>query len=165
MEMNGPARSTSRSGPEEGAACDSQRHVDDARPRIFGKRDRSSSVTAAGEIELWDVASGRAQTFELYPANAMAFSSDGRKVAGFNQLGALAIWDVSTFGPRLDVKHGITHHTDFGVRHWTTAAFSPDGRTLATNGGESAIHFWDIATKRDSLAMPETHCARPNPFW
>jgi RNA polymerase sigma factor (sigma-70 family) len=112
----------------------------------------------SGQIDLWDLAKGRGDIFELYPAQTMTFSADGRGVAGFNLFGAFAIWNLATFGPQFAMKLGTSSNfVNFAVRDWSTAAFSPDDRTLATNGGQSALHFWDIATKRDRLAMPEAH--------
>jgi WD40 repeat protein len=111
------------------------------------------------DIDLWDVASGRGETFRLYPSGTITFAADGRNVAGFDIFGNLAIWDFATFGPRLAMKYGAKHSSNVGVRDWNAAVFSPDGRTLATNGGKTALHFWEIATKRDKLATPEAHSA------
>jgi WD40 repeat protein len=128
-------------------------HVDGLR---FSADGAKIVANASWQIGIWDVASGRSESFRLVPRGTLTFAPDGR-VAAFGFFGALAIWDNASFGPRLALEKGIIHWSDVGVIDTGAAAFSPDGHTLAGNGGKTALHFCDAVTKRDRLAMPEAH--------
>ena len=119
-------------------------------------------ANAYEQIAMWDVASGRSESFRLVPWSTLTFAPDGSRVAAFGFFGALAIWNYASFGPRLAMEKGIIHWSDVGVIDTDVAAFSPDGHTLAGNGGMSTLHFWDAKTKRDRLAMPEAHAGSVN---
>ena len=94
----------------------------------------------AGEVRLWDVATGQPiRTFagQRNGLGAVAISPDGSKVAGGTATtGVIRVWDAPT---------GATLRTfavpDVGA---IDALFSPDGKTLATVGTEGIIRLWDV---------------------
>ena len=90
------------------------------------------------KIGMWDVASGKSESFRLIPYGTLTFAPDGSRVAAFGFFCALAIWDYASFGPRLAMEKGLIHWSDVGVIDTDVAAFSPDGHTLAGNGGKTA---------------------------
>lgn len=60
-------------------------------------------------------------------AYALAVSPNGRKLAVFDGIGALLIWDIST-GQLLDRVESVRHES-----HSTVLRFSPDSRLIAVN--------------------------------
>lgn len=80
-------------------------------------------------------------------ASRVAFSGDGRGVAGASEYGTVTLWDrssferVATFQGHMQGAHGV--------------AFSPDGRRLATGGGTNndVVKLWDLSTHRELLTL------------
>ncbi|MFI5531898.1 trypsin-like peptidase domain-containing protein [Kitasatospora sp. NPDC051853] len=120
-------------------------------PGVFGERVLAFSFSpdgrtlatgsAAGEVQLWDVFSGRLRaTLALHPVNAMAlaFSADGTLLASGGTDGTIGLWNVAD-GTRRAV---LTGHTGAVFE----LAFSPDGRTLASGGTNRTVRLWDTTT-------------------
>ena len=73
-------------------------------------------------------------------ATSVAFSPDGKTIAGGILDGTIYLWDVDA-GTRL---HKIMAHAA-----WVSSiAFSPDGKTIASGGDgfDSTIRLWDVNT-------------------
>jgi WD40 repeat protein/transcriptional regulator with XRE-family HTH domain len=86
---------------------------------------------------------------------ALAFASDGSRLAAGDQTGRVALWDGS-----LRHRAGVLRNV-FPAPLGDTAeavsalALSPDGRTLAVGGDAGTLQLWDIAT-RQPLGGPLT---------
>jgi WD40 repeat protein len=107
----------------------------------------AAASTDDGLIRLWDVADPGNPRRLLRTLNghedevlAVAFSPDGRTVAGSSKDGTVRLWDVSAperpapLGEPLDAHEGGT----------LAVAFAPDGRTLATGGEDDTARLWDV---------------------
>jgi WD40 repeat protein len=115
----------------------------------------ASACSARNEIKLWDPATGDVRhTFRMREASALAFSSDGKLLAGggdVNQTGGaerapIEIWNVhsgkeefSLPGPASPIK---------------SLAFSPDGKKLVSGGGylkQGEVKVWDLAQRKEAV--------------
>ena len=70
---------------------------------------------------------------------SIAFSPDGRTLAGGSENASIYLWDVVT-GTHRKTLRGHTIGSVYGV------SFSPDGRTLASGGYDGAVYLWDVDT-------------------
>jgi WD40 repeat protein len=108
------------------------------------QRDSDGFINCiAGEIILWDVATGSPIGEPLAghtnDVNSVVFSPDGQTLASASSDQTIRLWDVATGQPSGDPLQG---HTSV-VR---SVAFSPDGQTLASVSGNGTIILWDVAT-------------------
>jgi RNA polymerase sigma factor (sigma-70 family) len=112
-----------------------------------GKLLATGGYTTDSDVRLWDVATGKELRVIAAGAivPAVAFSPDGKVVAGGQGDGRVVLWDVAT-GKELRALKGATDST-------SALAFSPDGRLLAAagsveKGGKRAdeARLWDLRT-------------------
>jgi WD40 repeat protein/serine/threonine protein kinase len=94
-----------------------------------------------GRIEIWEADSGRkilSWNAHKAPVFAIAFSSEGRRVASASHDGSAKIWDAPT-GNLL---------ASFGDRDglYTGVAFSPDATKLAASAWDGSLTLWDIGS-------------------
>jgi RNA polymerase sigma factor (sigma-70 family) len=94
----------------------------------------------AGEVSLWDVATGdrRHTLTQVDFVTAVACSPDGRRVASSGGGDLVRIWDIAT-GELLVSLPG----TKGGSR---SVAFSADGRLVAAAGADGKVRLWDAHT-------------------
>jgi WD40 repeat protein len=119
-----------------------------------------ASMSVTGEIKLWDATrlgtphpDGSAE-LRVAPMQArspgvcvnLAFSPDGRFLAGGGEGYTVRIWDVTTGREARDPLRG--HKEDVYA-----VAFSPDGRWLASAGEDTTVRVWDC---RDSYKLAHT---------
>jgi WD40 repeat protein len=115
----------------------------------------SSWVSADSEVLVWDVATGKrrhATSFGgLWPVGlgplgvrSVAYSPDGRTLAGGGADGKVRLWDVAGWQT---TREFLAH---LGVQG---LAFSPDGRTLASAGDDARARLWDVASGKRLLQV------------
>jgi WD40 repeat protein len=91
-----------------------------------------------GFVHEWDVATAkRVRSFEIGNlCSALALSSDGKLVAGGNDVGRLTVWDSSTGAVSADVetRHGNVYDLDF----------APLGDTVASANHDGTVSLWGV---------------------
>ncbi|MEO0949464.1 MAG: serine/threonine-protein kinase, partial [Cyanobacteria bacterium J06641_5] len=125
-----------------------------------GKFLAASSTTEGGfllgknsTVQLFDAARGdRQHQFVQRPGNwifALAFSPDGRHLAGGGQDGAIALWDLEL----LQCIGKLEDRTDTPIRN---LVFSPDGLFLVSASLDGILRIWDAPNQQLSRTLPQT---------
>lgn len=107
-----------------------------------------SSKLDDNSVYLWDAATGR-QSAKLKGCSGdittVAFSPDGKTIAGASDDNSVCFWDIATGNQRAQIKgHSALI---------TSLAFSPDGKTLASASFDNSIRLWDAESRRDVGVM------------
>jgi len=91
-------------------------------------------IGGSGGVRLWDLATGeKVLQVDAGGCNALAFSADGRTLAGAGVDQSIRVWDARTGELRDRLSDGVG---------WVKAVlFAPDGR-LAYGGRDGAVRFW-----------------------
>src|SRR5262249_18790483 len=75
----------------------------------------------------------------------VAYSPDGRLLAGASYDSTVYVWDVAT---------GALRHPPRGhANEVYSVAFAPDGRTLASAGQDRTVKLWDVATGQEKATL------------
>jgi hypothetical protein len=93
------------------------------------------AVDPAGDVCLFDVATGRVRRRVAVGRRWLGTSADGRTIAVATDNQTLELIEVATGAQRCVFKPP-------GALAW--AIFSPDGRRLVTDGGNGAAWLWDL---------------------
>jgi WD40 repeat protein len=104
---------------------------------------RLSSGTDAGEIRIWDVASGALLTTKENQEGTLevTYSPDGTLLASGNDGGEIRLWDTKTWHLRGSFRKK-------GLPTPVLMAFTPDGKNVANGGGwSSRICLYDIESR------------------
>ncbi|MGW5496748.1 protein kinase domain-containing protein [Streptomyces olivaceoviridis] len=103
---------------------------------------RALSGDDAGDVRLWDTATGRPRALKGHRAavHAVSLSPDGRLALTGGHDGDVRLWDTGT-GRCL---RRLSGHTG-SVR---AARLAPDGSTALTGGWDGTLRWWDVATGR-----------------
>ncbi len=94
----------------------------------------------AGMVQVWDVRSRelvRSITGFERTVMCLAFSPDGKRLAGGTQDGQVWVWSVESGRP--------TQLIEVGSRGIRSVAFSPDGQRLVTVANNAPVAIWDVA--------------------
>ncbi|HYJ85453.1 MAG TPA: caspase family protein [Pyrinomonadaceae bacterium] len=109
---------------------------------------KSMKVEAIGQVELWDVASGRqlgALKGHGKGVRTVAFSRDGRLLASGSTDNTIRLWDLAT----IRELRTLTGHTS----NIESIDFSPDGRLIASAGDDGGTFLWDANTGEHLLTL------------
>ena len=109
---------------------------------------RDLKVEAVGQVQLWDVASGRPiAAFKGHGrgVSKVAFSRDGKLLASGGTDNTIKIWDVAT---QKELRT-FTGHTSA----IESMDFSPDGRLLASASDDGSTFLWDTKTGEHLLTL------------
>ena len=104
------------------------------------------ALAAVGEVSL--VGPGGEVTKKLTKVEGvidhLAFSPDGRSLAGANEGGGIAIWNVA---------RGQVEKTLANVGGVTAMAFGPDGRSLAVATDDKGIGVWNLGSGSEQVHL------------
>lgn len=106
------------------------------------------AFSSSNEVRLWQtdlsqepVVLGRQEA----TVNALAFSSDGKRIAAGNVNGVVKVWDADT---RAELSAFKGHKVEVKV-----LAFSPDGKTLASGGGDGTVKLYNMVAMRELITL------------
>jgi WD40 repeat protein len=100
-------------------------------------------------VGTWDVHSGKGHWLPDVPrveVGPLAFSPNGRLLAGASAAGFVTLWDLRTH------KKYATLSGNEATR--SGLAFSPDGRWLAAAGSGNTVNLWELPEEYRGLAPP-----------
>ena len=94
-----------------------------------------------GEIRVWDIAADKvSKRFQstLGRIHSIAYSPDGKTIAGGGEFETLILWDAHSGQPvkELESRAGDVY----------SVAFSPSGSRLASAGEDGAVRLWNLET-------------------
>ncbi|OPG09858.1 WD40 repeat domain-containing protein [Microbispora sp. GKU 823] len=116
--------------------------------RVFATAGSGPNLYSAHSLRQIGYTSGGGPTHY----RSLAFSPDGRTLAGGSDLGEVRFWDVRGWTP---VKGASLTH-DSRV---TSLAYSPDGSLLAVAGESGRIRLWSAAARRPTGPFIDAHTA------
>ena len=102
-----------------------------------------TQIAVASRIGIWlyDAATGTETALEPatpFGVSAIAFSPDGKKIAGGSDEGTIWLQHLDT--------GRIRHFPPIHTQNVLSVVFSPDGRMLASGSRDRTIGIWDIET-------------------
>ncbi|KAF9094324.1 hypothetical protein BGX29_009539 [Mortierella sp. GBA35] len=125
-------------------------------------KDRFITSSTDGTIRLWDVENTRKQVDVIAyktkerggrtPVTAVAYSSDGRMIAGAGGDGTLSLYPST--GPFLRTIHTIENAHVKGTET-SSITFSRDSQRMVTRGGDDTVKLWDTRNLKHPLSVAE----------
>jgi WD40 repeat protein len=104
------------------------------------------SILASSYGYLWDVASGRLLR-ALHCGRSLAYSPNGKLLAGMKEDNTIRVWEVSTG------KERFRFPGPEGSSWGHNLAFSPDGKLLASGTLEGLIYLLEVENGRERLRL------------
>jgi WD40 repeat protein/tetratricopeptide (TPR) repeat protein len=106
------------------------------------------STQDSGEVKVWEVNTGKER--RSVPGSfggiwGVAFSPDGKSLAGACSDGSVRLWDTATWQQRLLLRG----HTDRII----SVVFSPDGKILASSSYDRTVRLWDAQTGKERATL------------
>jgi len=99
----------------------------------------------AGQVIVWDAASGQRRATLPGGTTWVAFSPDGMTLASGVLGGSVALWDPATGRRRAE----MSGHVQFT----RGMAFLPDGKTLASCNFEGSVTIWDVVRGQERALL------------
>ncbi|KAG0369607.1 hypothetical protein BGX24_002346 [Mortierella sp. AD032] len=125
-------------------------------------KDRFITSSTDGTIRLWDVENTRKQADVIAyktkerggrtPVTAVAYSSDGRMIAGAGGDGTISLYPST--GPFLKTIHTIENAHVKGTET-SSIIFSRDSQRMVTRGGDDTVKLWDTRNLKHPLSVAE----------
>jgi serine/threonine protein kinase len=115
----------------------------------FSPNGKTLATATQDAVELWNTSSGEREVVlpgATYAVVAIAFSADGKLVAGGEVGGSVLLWETETG----NLKQTLAGHSDVVA----SVAFSPNGKLLASASYDSTIVIWDLQTSSKLRTLP-----------
>jgi WD40 repeat protein len=127
----------------------------------YDENESSTGLVAPvqnNDIILWDISKPddvreMAQLRGQKDLLAMAFSADGKRVAGGGQDAQVLVWDTGAAQGVVSPLKTLTGHNDW-VR---SVAFSPDGEFLVSGSGSGRSILWSLGAQRNLYRTLHAH--------
>jgi WD40 repeat protein len=123
-------------------------HEDAVWKVAFSSTGLLASSDRKGAVVLWDVAGRKKLARVEQPLTgeiqSLAFSPDGRLLAGGCHGRTIYFWDVTARSARL-LRAVVTEQQG----PVTSLAFTTDGKTLASGSVDGTVAFWDVGSYRE----------------
>ncbi|KAG0319754.1 hypothetical protein BGZ99_004946 [Dissophora globulifera] len=125
-------------------------------------KDRFITSSTDGTIRIWDVENIRKQAEVIAyktkerggrtPVTTVAYSSDGKMIAGAAEDGTVSLYPSQ--GPFLRSIHTIENAHVKGTET-SCITFSRDSQRMVTRGGDDTVKLWDVRNLKHPLAIAE----------
>jgi WD40 repeat protein len=104
-----------------------------------------------GGIVLWDLATLKHRVIYLgtVRVSAVAFTKDGRRLAGVGENGMHKLWNAQTAEELASLSIAKGDHRD----DICAVEFTADEKTLITGSWDKTARFWDVAAVTDTAAI------------
>jgi WD40 repeat protein len=114
---------------------------------VFSPDGTTLASANANAVVLWDIAHAQATAMlHVDSVNALAFSPDGKLLAGAGVSNVIWLWDIAN-GKQIAALNTLTVISSL--------AFSPDGTLLASGGSDGLIRLWNMTTlTQESTLQP-----------